>query len=32
MATLTPTIKQIATGLRFPEGPVARPDASVILL
>jgi gluconolactonase len=32
MATLTPTITQIASGLRFPEGPVAMPDGSVILV
>src|SRR5882724_9733955 len=32
MATHTPTIKQIAAGLRFPEGPVAMPDGSVILV
>ena len=25
-------IKEIATGLRFPEGPVAMPDGSVILV
>ena len=28
MATHTPAIKQIAAGLRFPEGPVAMPDGS----
>jgi gluconolactonase len=27
-----PEIKQIASGLRFPEGPVAMPDGSVILV
>jgi gluconolactonase len=32
MATLTPTITQIASGLRFPEGPVAMPDGSVVLV
>jgi gluconolactonase len=32
MATLTPKITQIATGLRFPEGPVAMPDGSVVLV
>ena len=32
MATHTPTIKQVAAGLRFPEGPVAMPDGSVILV
>jgi gluconolactonase len=33
MATLsTPTLTTIATGLRFPEGPIAMPDGSVILV
>jgi gluconolactonase len=32
MATLTPKLTQIASGLRFPEGPVAMPDGSVILV
>ena len=32
MATRKPAIKQIASGLRFPEGPVAMPDGSVILV
>ena len=32
MATHTPAIKQIASGLRFPEGPVAMADGSVILV
>jgi signal transduction histidine kinase len=32
MATVTPAIKQIASGLRFPEGPMAMPDGSVILV
>ena len=32
MATLTPKITQIAAGLRFPEGPVAMPDGSIILV
>jgi gluconolactonase len=32
MTTVRPTIKQIASGLRFPEGPVAMPDGSVILV
>ena len=32
MATITPTFKQLAAGLRFPEGPVAMPDGSVILV
>jgi len=32
VATVTPAITQIASGLRFPEGPVAMPDGSVILV
>ena len=32
MATSTPAVKQIASGLRFPEGPVAMPDGTVILV
>ena len=32
MKTITPACKQIASGLRFPEGPVAMPDGSVILV
>ena len=32
MATITPTFTRIASGLRFPEGPVAMPDGSVILV
>jgi gluconolactonase len=32
MTTLTPMLTQIATGLRFPEGPVAMPDGSVMLV
>src|SRR5437016_8918879 len=32
MTTITPTFKQIASGLRFPEGPVAMADGSVILV
>jgi len=32
MTTLAPPITQIASGLRFPEGPVAMPDGSVILV
>ena len=32
MAAITPPFKQIASGLRFPEGPVAMPDGSVILV
>jgi len=30
--TIAPTFTQIASGLRFPEGPVAMPDGSVILV
>jgi len=29
---IAPTLKQIASGLRFPEGPVAMDDGSVILV
>jgi gluconolactonase len=29
---ITPTITQVASGLRFPEGPVAMPDGSVVLV
>jgi gluconolactonase len=32
MATITPKITQIAAGLRFPEGPVAMPDGSIVLV
>src|SRR5512134_1417939 len=32
MATHKPAFKQIASGLRFPEGPVAMPDGSVVLV
>jgi gluconolactonase len=32
MTTLTPMLTQVASGLRFPEGPVAMPDGSVILV
>ena len=32
MTTHKPAFKQIASGLRFPEGPVAMPDGSVILV
>ena len=28
----TPKITQIASGLRFPEGPVAMPDGSIVLV
>ena len=30
MATHKPALKQIASGLRFPEGPVAMADGSVV--
>ena len=32
MATVTPAFKQITSGLGFPEGPIAMPDGSVILV
>lgn len=32
MATFKPAVKQIASGLRFPEGPIAMPDGSVVLV
>ncbi len=32
MTTITPTFKLIASGLRFPEGPMAMPDGSIILV
>src|SRR5262245_53875377 len=32
MTTVTPEIVQIASGLRFPEGPMATPDGSIILV
>jgi gluconolactonase len=32
MVMHTPAFKQIASGLRFPEGPVVMPDGSVILV
>jgi gluconolactonase len=32
MATFNPTIRQLASGLRFPEGPIAMRDGSVILV
>jgi len=32
MTTIEPTFRQVASGLRFPEGPVAMPDGSVILV
>jgi gluconolactonase len=31
-ATITPSFTLLASGLRFPEGPVAMPDGSVILV
>lgn len=30
--TVTPAVKQLAAGLRFPEGPVAMPDGSIVLV
>ena len=32
MATITPPFTQITSGLRFPEGPIAMADGSVILV
>src|ERR1051326_6707187 len=32
MRSVTPTFKQVTTGLRFPEGPVAIPDGSILLV
>jgi gluconolactonase len=32
MSTIAPRVTEITTGLRFPEGPVAMPDGSVILV
>ena len=32
MSTIAPRVTQITSGLRFPEGPVAMPDGSVILV
>src|SRR5207248_10842970 len=32
VTTSTPAFREIATGLRFPEGPVAMPDGSVVLV
>jgi len=32
VSTIKPAFKQIASGLRFPEGPIAMPDGSVILV
>ena len=30
--TTEPTVRDVATGLRFPEGPIAMPDGSVVLV
>jgi gluconolactonase len=32
MSTIAPRVTQITSGLRFPEGPVAMPDGSVVLV
>src|SRR5512134_2002587 len=32
MPTVTPSHRVLASGLRFPEGPVAMPDGSVVLV
>ena len=32
MASITPKLVQVASGLRFPEGPVAMPDGSIVLV
>jgi gluconolactonase len=32
LKTITPALKQISSGLRFPEGPVAMSDGSVVLV
>ena len=32
MSTLAPRLTELASGLRFPEGPMAMPDGSVILV
>ncbi|MEF7616731.1 SMP-30/gluconolactonase/LRE family protein [Aquincola sp. MAHUQ-54] len=29
---MTPELKEVATGLRFPEGPIALPDGSIVLV
>ena len=29
---LTPELTEITTGLRFPEGPIAMPDGSIVLV
>jgi gluconolactonase len=31
-SVVTPALREIASGLRFPEGPVAMPDGSIILV
>jgi len=30
--TITPKIRELASGLQFPEGPIAMPDGSIILV
>ena len=32
MISITPTLTTLATGLRFPEGPIAMPDGSIVLV
>lgn len=32
MATIMPVVTRIVSGLRFPEGPVAMPDGTVVLV
>jgi gluconolactonase len=32
MASFTPALEELTSGLRFPEGPMAMPDGSVILV
>jgi gluconolactonase len=32
VTTVTPRFRELATGLRFPEGPVAMPDGSIVLV
>jgi gluconolactonase len=32
MPTITPKFRTLASGLRFPEGPVAMPDGSIVLV
>ena len=31
-STITPKITEVAAGLRFPEGPIAMPDGSIVLV